>query len=80
MKYHFHRGGYPNCCVYCESDVGLPSGQWNKFIFAQFEENGNFYIKITINGSKVGRCQEIMLNKEPIETFENVQVREQMKI
>ena len=80
VYFHFHRSGNPNGGCDTKFAKDLPSGQWNKFIFAQYEKNGKFYNKLTINGSKVGNCQEIMLNTNPFETFENVQVRGQMKI
>ena len=60
----------------CDSH-DLPLGKWSKLIFAQYEENGKFYNKLTMNGSKL-TCHDIMSNATP-RTYENVEVREEMK-
>ena len=63
--------------------MALPVGKWSKLVFAQYEENGIFYNRLTINGNKLSsgrnKCAEVMINTTP-RTFENVQVREEMKI
>ena len=79
MLIHFWRNGFNNQCV----SPGLPRGQTQKIIFAQYKKNGKYYQKLTINGGGFQKnsfsCGEIMLNETPRDV-RDVLVRVEMKI
>ena len=79
INFYFHESGHHT--KRCDT-TKLPVGEWSKVIFAQYEDNGTFYRKLTINGYELegeNSCDAITVNTDP-KTWENVQVREEMKI
>ena len=67
----------PGHTHFCGKD--LPVEQWQRIVIAQYEENGTFYNKLTINGAEFDGCTDIWSNPDP-KNFENLQVREERKI
>ena len=70
VHFVFYRNGNPN--YVCDSRI-LPINEWHKFEFSQYKFNGKYWIKLLLNGAKIGQCPDVMENTTP-KKFENVKV------
>ena len=56
----------------CDSPI-LSVNEWHTFEFSQFKLDGEYWVKLLLNGEQVGKCPALMRNFIP-KKFENVEV------